>query len=92
MSDAEQAPFPEVGWSVWYIDEKRDEHLALVTAVWGQPGPDMPAINLCYVSPDECDRDEYGRKLIRKSSVVFCKQQSAPGNYWGFVNDEGDER
>lgn len=80
----------EIGSVVVYVDALRKEFRALVTAVWdcGLPEGQEPSINLLYVSDDEKREDEYGRQIIRETSVVHASNNSAPGNYWRFVDQE----
>ena len=70
-----------VGGLVTFHDTRGVERAALVTAVHGSP-ENKPAINLVYVSGDENQTDDYGRKTVRASSVVHEDNQSAHGNYW----------
>lgn len=71
---------PKHGAHVIYVDRQGKEHDALLTAVWGQHIP--CSVNLLYVTEDEDQRDNYGRKIIRESSCVHEDHQSAHGNYW----------
>lgn len=70
----------QVGSTVIYHDTKNRPHDALVTAVhsnWANP-----CINLLFVSKDETMNDQYGRQIIRQSSVSHTEHNPAPGNYW----------
>jgi hypothetical protein len=80
----------ETGSVVVFVDSERKEYEALVTAVWdcGLPEGQMPSINLLYVSDDESREDEWGRQIIRESSVVHTSNNSAPGNYWRLVDEK----
>jgi hypothetical protein len=44
-----------------------------------------PAVNLVYVNSDENYKDQYGRQIVRETSVVHKGQQSAHGRYY-YVN------
>jgi hypothetical protein len=50
---------------VIYTDEIRNDHNAVVTAVWG---PDC--INVVFVASDESKTDSYGRQIERQTSVA----------------------
>jgi len=71
----------EVGKFITYVDSVGRERDALVTAVWGNPEHN-PAINVVVINNDENQRDDYGRKLERFTSVVHQSNQSAHGFYW----------
>lgn len=71
----------EIGNHVRFVDEDHQEHNALVTAVHGNPN-DNPTINLLYVSSDESQYDQYGRQIIRKSSVPHQSRTTANGYLW----------
>jgi len=70
-----------VGKRVTYVDSVGQPHDALVTAVWGEPEQN-PAINVVVVNLDEGQRDTYGQKIERFTSVVHKTNQSAHGFYW----------
>lgn len=70
----------EIGQAVTYVDTVRKERPALVTAVHGSG--DTPSINVVFVNNDETQRDDYGRKIERASSVSHQSSQQAPGRYW----------
>lgn len=82
----------EVGSNVIYTDEHFADHVALVTAIWGQPDwrehciePNqacVPCINLVYVSGDNTKDDPYGRQIERSTSVVHASSQPAGGACW----------
>ncbi len=69
-----------VGDAVVFIDEKRQQHCALVTEVHGDPGS-RPSVNLLWVSDDPNERDQYGRQINRDSSVVH-RDATYEGNCW----------
>lgn len=73
---------PGIGDSVFYTDEVGVEHTAIVTANWG--GIDNPdaSINVVYVSDDESQRDQYGRQIVRQTSVVPKHNQPAHGRFY----------
>ena len=70
-----------VGDAVIFIDEKRQQHCALVTEVHGDPDG-TPSVNLLMVSADANERDQYGRQITRHSSVVHRDDNSGGGNCW----------
>jgi hypothetical protein len=73
----------QFGDSVTFVDSVGKEHPALVTNVFGAWGPEnKPSINLVYVSDDESRTDNFGRQIVRNSSVVHESNQAAHGNYW----------
>lgn len=63
--------------AVIFVDERGVLRPALVTAVWSET-----CVNLAFVNEDDAQRDDYGIKISRKSSVVHKSIQPAPGNYW----------
>jgi hypothetical protein len=73
----------KVGDVVTFVDATRGEYPALLTAVHdgGQETPN-PSVNLVYVSPDDSQRDPYGRQIARSSSVVHESHQAAAGMFW----------
>ncbi len=71
----------EVGSIVIYIDEKQIEHFALVTNIFEGVGS-TDVLNLTYVDPNVKCEDNYGRGLIRKSSIVHISQNVAQANCW----------
>jgi hypothetical protein len=75
---------PEVGGIVIYVDPRGRKYKALVTAVWPfEYGKDKePGLNLVIVSADPDQYDDYGRQIIRPSSVPHQTSQAAPANYW----------
>lgn len=73
---------PEVRDVVTFVDDRGNEHNALVTAVFGS-GPDgNPSINMVIVSSDPSKEDPFGRQMERKTSVVHQENQAAHGMYW----------
>lgn len=71
----------KVGDFVIYVDSRGNERDALITAIWGDPD-NNPAINVVVVNESEDQRDNYGRKIERFTSVVYASSQPAHGNYW----------
>lgn len=73
---------PVVGQLVTYHDPHGKAHPALVTNV----GYDSPTtwLNVVYVNDDETQRDDYGRKLCRATSVSHHSAHGDKmwGNYW----------
>jgi hypothetical protein len=75
----------EKGDCVVFVDPVAQEHLALVTAVWGHYNPDdpeKPGLNLVYVSENPAEEDSYGRQIKRVTSIVHQSRQAAHGNFW----------
>ena len=72
-----------IGDSVFFHDEKGDEHEALVTCVWSET-----CVNLVYVSGDENREDEYGRQIERKTSVPRRVEGGVHGFYWRTADEE----
>lgn len=74
-----------IGGSVTFVDTRGRQCPALVTNIHGEIEHN-PAINVAFVSLDEAQTDDYGRKTARASSVVHSSNQSAHGNYYVLVN------
>lgn len=74
----------KVGKPVTFVDQRGQEHAALVTAVWGDEYPEtgQPGINVVYVSENVEEQDTYGRQIKRESSIVHQSGQKAPGFFW----------
>lgn len=68
------------GQHVIYVDPTAVARQALVTAVHGTG--ETPSINVVLVDHDPNQRDSYGAKIKRETSVVHQSNQSARGNYW----------
>lgn len=64
MSEVSMNAEVKVGDAVIFVDPIRNEHNAVVTAVWS---PDC--INVVFVSTDESKTDSYGRQIERETSV-----------------------
>lgn len=71
----------KLGQHVIYIDEHRQEHDAIVTAVFDSMG-NLPGINCIYVSMDATREDPYGRQTERATSVVHIDAQPAKAVCW----------
>jgi hypothetical protein len=72
-----------IGETVIFVDSVGKEFPALVTNEFGAWGPENePSINVVYISDDSARTDNFGRQLIRSTSVVHQSNQFAPGNYW----------
>ena len=74
----------KVGDVVIYTDQVRNDHNAIVTAVWGED-----CVNLVLVSPDESKTDSYGRQIERQTSV--CRYNSATFSYGFCFREVGVE-
>ena len=73
----------KIGDVVVYVDEKGQDHQALILAAWpGEYGSMYPGLNLVMADPDENKHDQYGRQIWRESSVPHKDDQKAPGKYW----------
>ena len=68
---------------VIYTDEVRNDHQALVTAVWG---PDC--INVVFCSPDQAKTDSYGRQIERATSVARYTETNNYGRCFRPVGTE----
>lgn len=60
-----------------YVDPRGRHYAALITEVWGPQ-----CVNVVYVNDVEEQRDSYGQKLLRSTSVMHGAIQQAHGNYW----------
>ncbi len=76
---------PEIGDAIVYHNEKGVGHNALITCVWGEY-----MINLTYVSSNESQKDDYGRQIIRESSVSMIGQpgHTVHGRYARYPHEE----
>lgn len=66
-----------------YVDPRGKHYDALITEVWGPQ-----CINLIYVNDVEGQRDSYGQKMLRQTSVMHGSIQQAHGNYWMLPGEE----
>jgi len=69
----------KIGDSVTFIDSLRNEHRALVSAVWSPT-----CINIIFVSDDANKTDTYGRQIERMTSLMHKSLQGDIifGNAW----------
>lgn len=72
-----EATSEDVGSSVVFFDPLGRATPALVTAVWGDR-----CVNVAYVNQDDDQKDTFGRKIARSTSVMHGSVQQAHGNYW----------
>jgi hypothetical protein len=73
----------QVGDAVIYTDEIRNDHPALVTAVWGPE-----CINVVFCSAGETKTDSCGRQIERQTSVA---RYTATNNYGRCFRAVGEE-
>ena len=66
-----------------YFDPRGRAYPALITEVWGPQ-----CVNVVYVNDVESQRDSYGQKLLRATSVMHGSIQQAHGNYFMLVGEE----
>lgn len=71
------------GTACVYYDPRGKAFDALITEVWGPQ-----CVNVVYVNDVEGQRDNYGQKLLRSTSVMHGDIQQAHGNYWLLPNEE----
>ncbi len=69
---------PKVGDVIVYHNERGVPHNGLITAVWGDY-----MVNILHISSNESQKDDYGRQVIRESSVPMI------GYPFGQPNAEG---
>ena len=60
-----------------YVDPRGQAFPALITEVWGPQ-----CVNVIYVNDVEGQRDSYGQKMLRSTSVMHGSVQQAHGNYF----------
>ncbi len=75
-----------VGDAVIFVDPIRNEHDALVTAVWSKD-----CINVVFVSADESKTDSYGRQIERETSVSRHSESNCFGRSFRPVGSERPE-
>jgi hypothetical protein len=75
-----------VGDVVVFHDPKGNPFNAIVTAVWSQ----LPCgcINVVCVQGEESMQDQYGRQIVRQTSVSHKDTNHVHGYYWRFVDEE----
>jgi hypothetical protein len=66
-----------------YVDPRGKAYEALITEVWGPQ-----CVNVVYVNDVEGQRDSFGQKLQRATSVMHGSIQQAHGNYWLLLGEE----
>ncbi|MGR9441686.1 hypothetical protein [Rhizobium leguminosarum] len=74
---ADREGWPRHGQQVIFVDPRGVQHPALVTAAWGPR-----CVNVVFVDLEDGQRDNYGQKLKRFTSVMHKSVQEAHGNYW----------
>lgn len=72
-----------VGDPVDFYDPTGRKIPALITAVWGSQ-----CVNIAYVETQEGQRDNYGQKIARSTSLMHGSVQQAHGNYWMLPGEE----
>ena len=65
------------GTVVDFYDPRGRRYDALITEVWGPQ-----CVNLIYVNDVEGQKDSYGQKMLRQSSVMHGSYMQAHGNFW----------
>lgn len=65
------------GKAVDFYDPRGRKYDALVTEVWGPQ-----CVNVVFVNDVEGQKDNYGQKLMRATSLMHGSAQQAHGNYW----------
>ena len=94
----------KIGMAVTYVDEDRQERVALVSCIHGNvfggtvehdgiliPGTEgkyWPCLNLVSASLNKGCQDQYGRQIERYSSVVHSAQSTAQGFCYRFLDEE----
>ena len=71
----------DIGQPVVFVDAVGKRHNALVTAVFTR-GEEPCGVNVAFVSGDPNAQDQYGRQLLRETSIVHKDHQPAHGMYW----------
>ena len=71
----------KVGSHVIFIDDRKQEHDALVEIFHGGKPEDNPSINLIRIIPENGD-DQYGAQKKHETSVVHKSQNTAEANCW----------
>lgn len=79
----------EKGGFVMFVDSLGNKRPALITNMFGEPDQ-HPAINVVIVNDDENQRDSYGLKIERFTSVVHRTNQYANGMYWHEIQYDVD--
>ncbi len=77
-------PMPRhIGEACVFVDPRGQRFDALITAVHGPS-----CINVVYVNDAPDQKDNYGQKLMRATSVSHGNIQQAWGNFWLLPNEE----
>lgn len=71
------------GTACVFVDPRGKAFPALITEVWG-----AQCVNVVYVNDVEGQRDNFGQKLLRATSVMHGSIQQAHGNYWLLPGEE----
>jgi hypothetical protein len=71
-----------VGKAVTYVDSHGVPRAAIVTNVFNGMNGGADGVNVVVVNDDESQKDDYGRKIQRFTSVCHKSAQPAHGNYW----------
>lgn len=74
------------GTAVEFYDPRGRRYDELITEVWGPQ-----CVNVVYVNDVDGQRDNYGQKLLRATSVMHGSIQQAHGNYWLLPGEERPE-
>ena len=67
----------DIGTPCTYVDPHGNSHNALITNVFGNK-----CCNVAYTATEPLEKDDYGQKIKRSSSVMRRDVQQAHGNYW----------
>ncbi len=73
----------DVGTACVFFDTRGRAYPALITNVFGPQ-----CVNVVYVNDVEGQKDAYGQKLIRASSVIHGSMQQAHGYFWLKVGED----
>ena len=75
-----------VGQHVIFCDTTGNDHDALLSVCWG----DYPdgCINVVIVNPEEKQQDQYGRQILRETSVPHVSSAGAHGFYYRLPDEE----
>lgn len=66
-----------------FYDPRGKMYPALITEVWGPQ-----CVNVIYVNDVEGQRDNYGQKMLRATSIMHGNVQQAHGNYFLLPNEK----
>jgi hypothetical protein len=76
----------DIGKACSFFDPRGVRHDALITNVFGSH-----CVNVIYVNDNEAQTDDYGRKMMRATSVMHGNVQQAHGNYWMMPGEEREK-